>query len=242
VAARLIVSLPVAGDSGETLAEVESFADALAGRGVPLSLQVRPVSPQGPLAPTSHVAGWLRERRTGGDALVLHGYDHSRRPLGPQHRIRRAEFSALPPHEAALRLAAARWVMERAGLETGAFTPPGWRASAGTLTALSSRGFAVCADEAGVHLLQAPLSGPVRARLLGFETGPRGPEAMCARLLVAKAARTARRGGLVRIAVRRGDLFRPERRGAVLAAVDAALGHGATGATYGSITAVALAA
>ena len=91
--------------------------------------------------------------------LVLHGYDHSRRPLGPQHRIRRAEFSALPAHEATLRLAAARWVMERAGLDTASFTPPGWRASPGTLTALAARGFAVCADEGGVHLLAAPVAG-----------------------------------------------------------------------------------
>jgi hypothetical protein len=78
--------------------------------------------------------------------------------------------------------------------------------------------------------------------LLGFETGPRGPEAMCGRLLIAKAAGKARRGGLVRIAVRHDDLRRPERRDAVLGAVDVALGHGATGATYESITTPALAA
>jgi uncharacterized protein len=239
VVGRLIVSLPVADDA---LADVESFADALALRGVSLSLLVRPVGPEGPLAPRARLAGWLRERRSGGDVLVLHGYDHSRRPLGPQHRIRRAEFSALPAHEATLRLAAARWVMERAGLDTRSFTPPGWRASPGTLTALAARGFAVCADEGGVHLLAAPVSGPVRSRLLGFETGPRGPEAMCGRLLIAKAAGKARRGGLVRIAVRHDDLRRPERRDAVLGAVDVALGHGATGATYESITTPALAA
>jgi uncharacterized protein len=242
VVARLIVSLSVVDDAGEFLADVESIAETLVDRGVPLSLLVRPVGSDGPLPPRSRLAGWLRERRTAGDALVLHGYDHSRRPLGPQHRIRRAEFSALPSHEATLRLAAARWVMERAGLETAAFTPPGWRASAGTLTALSTRGFAVCADDAGVHLLAGPTTGLVRSRLLGFETGPRGPEAMCGRLLVAKAARAARRGGLVRIAVRPDDLRRPERRGAVLAAVDVVHGHGLTGATYESITTAALAA
>ena len=65
---------------------------------------------------------------------------------------------------------------------------------------------------------------------------------MCARLLMAKAARTARRGGLVRIAVRSDDLHRPERRDAVLAAVDLALGRGAAGATNASITTLALAA
>lgn len=113
MAARLIVSV-----TADDTADLLSFADSVADRGVPLSLLVRPVGSQGPLEPTSRLAGWLRERHTGGDALVLHGYDHSRRPLGPQGRIRRTEFSALPAHEAALRLAAAKWVMERAGLAT----------------------------------------------------------------------------------------------------------------------------
>ena len=237
VAAQLIVSV-----TADDTADLRSFADALADRGVTLSLLVRPVGPDGPLAPTSRLAGWLRERRTGGDALVLHGYDHSRRPLGPQHRIRRAEFSALPAHEAALRLAAAKWVMERAGLETAAFVPPGWRASVGTMAALAGREFAVCAVEAEVHVLAGNLPGLLRARLLGFETGPRGPDAMCARLLVAKAARTARRGGLVRIAARGNDLRRAERRDALLAAVYVALDHGAANATYASVGAVRQAA
>jgi predicted deacetylase len=152
VAARLIVSLT----ADEDVAGLEPFADALAARRVPLSLLVRPVGPEGPLAPRSRRAGWLRERQSGGDALVPHGYDHSRRPLGPQHRIRRAEFSALPAHEATLRLAAARWVTERAGLELVAFAPPDWRASVGTLTALAARGFAVCGDAVGVHLFTGP--------------------------------------------------------------------------------------
>ncbi|HEX5810940.1 MAG TPA: DUF2334 domain-containing protein [Pseudonocardia sp.] len=238
MAARLIVSLTADDD----VAGLQSFADALAARRLPLSLLVRPVGPEGPLAPRSRRAGWLRERHSGGDALVLHGYDHSRRPLGPQHRIRRAEFSALPAHEATLRLAAARWVTERAGLELVAFAPPEWRASLGTLTALAARGFAVCGDAAGVHLLAGPGPTLARGRLLAFDTGPRVPETMCAALLVARASRTCRRGGMVRIAVCGDDVRRPERRDAVLRAVDLVLGHGATGATYTSITDVALAA
>jgi predicted deacetylase len=238
VAARLIVSLTVDDD----VAGLQSFADAPAERRIPLSLLVRPVGPDGPLTPTSHRAGWLRERHSGGDALVLHGYDHSRCPLGPQHRIRRAEFSALPAHEATLRLAAARWVTERAGLELAAFAPPDWRASVGTLTALAARGFAVCGDTAGVHLLTGPAPRLARARLLGFETRPRVPETMSAALLVARASRAGRRGGMVRIAVCGDDLRRPERRGAVLRAVDLVLGYGATGATYASITDLSLAA
>ena len=126
---------------------------------------------------------------------------------------------------------------ERAGLKTAAFAPPGWRASAGTMTALAAREFAVCALEAEVHLLAEHLPGLLRARG-ALSTPLCGPEAMCARLLMAKAARTARRGGLVRIAVRSDDPHRPERRDAVLAAVDLALGRGAAGATNASISAM----
>ncbi len=240
MAARLIVSLPVAEDGSGLGRGAETFAAALGERGLPVSLLVRPVGPAGPLAPGSRVAGWLRERRAAGDELVLHGYDHSQRPLGPQTRIRRAEFSALPAHEAALRLAAARWVTDRAGLELTAFAPPAWRASSGTLTALALRGFTMCADEACVHLLAGPVPGAVRAPVL--ETGARTPEVLNARLVVARATRAARRGGLVRIAVRGDDLRRPERRAALLGVVDLVLGSGASGATHGSATAVACAA
>ena len=69
MAARLIVSLT----ADEDVAGLQPFADTLAARGVPLSLLVRPVGPEGPLAPRSRRAGWLRERHSGGDALVLHG-------------------------------------------------------------------------------------------------------------------------------------------------------------------------
>jgi uncharacterized protein len=53
--------------------------------------------------------------------------------------------------------------------------------------------------------------------------------------------RTVRRGSLVRINVRVEDLERASRRAAVLAAVDAAIGLGATPTTY-HLTATASAA
>ena len=71
-------------------ADVVSFADSVAERGVPLSLLVLRVGPEGRRKLASRLVGWLRERQAGGDVLVLHGDDHSRRPLGPQRRIRRA--------------------------------------------------------------------------------------------------------------------------------------------------------
>ena len=77
----------------------------------------------------------------------------------------------------------------------------------------------------------------VRARLFGLRGVP-PTDAWRARLLVAETARTARRGGLVRIAVRGDDLRRPERLHALLAAVDLVLGVGATGETYASVAAV----
>jgi uncharacterized protein len=236
VVAPLIVSLPVADDGSGLQPYAESFAATLADRGLPLSLLVRPVGPAGPMTPGSRLAGWLRERREGGDALVLNGYDHSHRALGP-----RPEFAALPAHEATLRLAAARWVTDRAGLDISAFVPPGWRASPGTLTALAERDFVVCADESGLHLLSGPVPSLVRARLFGFR-GVAPTDAWRARLLVAETTRTARRGGLVRIAVRGDDVRRPERLHAVLAAVDLVLAAGSTGATYASLVAARRAA
>jgi predicted deacetylase len=55
------------------------------------------------------------------------------------------------------------------------------------------------------------------------------------RVLVLGAARIARRGGLVRIAVDAADLGRSARRSALLDAVDAALHHGASPSTYSTI-------
>jgi uncharacterized protein len=243
VVARLVVSLSgLSDDASGSLARAAAFAAALDARGVPLSQLVRPCGPAGPLPPDAPLVAWLRGRP--GDALVLHGYDHSADPLvaGQLARVgRRAEFAALPRHEAGLRLVAARRALTATGLRTDAFVPPRWLASPGTLDALREQRFAVCADDSGVRLLDSGTL--VRARVLGFRASGearavaenrRAAEAWRARLLVAEVARTARRGGLVRIAVRAKDLRRASRRDAVLAAVDAALALGAAPATYRS--------
>ena len=170
---------------------------------------------------------------------MLHGYDHSADPIGSRRVGRRAEFAALPRHEAGLRLVAARRVLTAVGLRTDLFAPPRWLASEGTVEALREQGFGVLADENGVRALGGDVL--VRARVLGFRaSGERRPvaddqqaaEAWRCRLLVAEVARTARRGGLVRINVRAKDLKRTPRRDAALAAVDAALGLGAVPVTY----------
>lgn len=230
--ARLIVSL--SGLTDDSLSRGARFAAALDARGVALSQLYRPGAWTGP--EESALVDWLHDRRRRGDAIVLHGFDHS---PGPARVGRRAEFAALPRHEAGLRLRAARRTLGAVGLRTDLFVPPRWIASTGTVEALREQGFTTYADENGVHRLDAP--GSVRARVLGFRaSGERRPvaddaraaEAWRCRLLVAEVGRVARRGGVVRINVRAKDLRRPARVEATLAAVDAALAAGATPVTY----------
>jgi len=246
MAARLIVSLSgLSADSPESLRRGAAFTAELQARGVPASQLLRPRSAAGPLEPGSPLVRWMLERRAAGDAIVLHGYDHTADPIGNWQATalarvgRRAEFATLPRHEAGLRLTAARRVLTAVGLRTDLFVPPRWLASDGTVEALTEQGFAVLADENGVRCLGG---GPAeRARVLGFRvSGERRPvaddqkaaESWRCRLLEAEVARTARRDGLVRINVRAKDLKRTPRRDAVLAAVDAALELGAEPVTY----------
>ena len=229
VAARLIVSLSgLTDDSPQSLHRAAAFTAELDARGVPVSQLLRPRTASGPLRPGSPLVRWLHGR---GDAVVLHGYDHS---TGSRRVGRRAEFAALPRHEAGLRLTAARRVLTAVDLRTELFVPPRWIASDGTVEALRAQGFGVLADENGVHALQD--GATVLGRVLGFRVpvadDQRAAEAWRCRLLVAEVARTARRGGLVRISVRAKDLKHTLRRDAALAAVDVALGLGAVPVSY----------
>jgi predicted deacetylase len=180
------------------------------------------------LAPRKAVPGdaldWVRRRVAAGDALVLHGFDHQ---PDPTHRAvslrRRAEFSALPAHEAGLRLVAARAALERLGLATDLFAPPGWLASPGTVVALRRHRFAVCADMAGVRDLRTGDVRTGRVRVVGDHWS-----------YLLGVGRAARRGGLVRIGADAADLDRLGPREVLLEAVDLALHHGASPATYSS--------
>jgi predicted deacetylase len=250
---HLVVSLSgLTHDAPEALDRAIAFTGVLDARGVPLSQLFRPAGvPDG-----SPLARWMRERRAAGDALVLHGFDHTADPIGAWQSSalprmgRRAEFATLPRHEAGLRLVAARRALTVLGLRTDLFVPPRWLASPGTVEALREQGFGVLADEHGVRFLRAPGEPLLRSRVLGFRvSGERRPvaddrpaaEAWRCRVLAAEVTRTVRRGGLVRINVRAKDLKRPPRLAAVLAAVDAALALGATPTTY-QLTAAARAA
>jgi predicted deacetylase len=119
--------------------------------------------------------------------------------------------------------------MDELRLRVDTFIPPRWFASPGTVTALSRHGFGVCADFGAVRELETGRTH--RARVLGFGLGDRAEPWWC-RALVLGAARAARRGRLVRLAVDAADLSRTGPRQAVLDAVDLALHYAASPVTY----------
>ena len=218
--ARLVVSL--SGIDARSLDRCAALAADLDRRGAPLSLLLTPRH----LDPA--VAAWARGR-----PVLAHGFDHSAEPRGRRVDLgraaigRRAEFAALPAHEAGLRLVAAVAALDRVGLRTDAFAPPRWLASPGTLVALRAAGFTLCADLMGVHELDTGAVHRGRVLPVGARTEPWWRQA-----LVRVAARTARRGGLVRLAAHTGDLAVAGTRRALLDAVDAAVGAGAAPLDY----------
>jgi uncharacterized protein len=166
---------------------------------------------------------WLRSRRAAGDEIVLHGYDQA------ATKRRRAEFAALPQHEAMLRLTAADRVMEQTGLRTRLFAPPRWVASAGAMAALQGAGFRLAALATGIHDLDANTT--VKARVLGLGDGFRAEPWWC-HMVVLAAERVARRGGVLRLSISAKQLEASGPRQSMLDAVDIALHHGAHPEVY----------
>lgn len=124
MAGQLIVS--VSGIDGRTLPDVVALREQLEPRSVPLSLFVAPRLKGGyRLDADMTTADWLTQRRAGGDAIVLHGYDEA------ATKNRRSEFAVLQAHEANLRLMAADRVLDHLGLRTRLFAAPGWSVSPG---------------------------------------------------------------------------------------------------------------
>jgi predicted deacetylase len=222
VAGQLIVS--VSGISDRTLTEVDAFCDLLDARGVPASFLVAPRIKGGyRLDSDAPTVEWLADRRERGDAIVLHGFDEA------ATKKRRGEFATLPAHEANLRLMAADRVLEHLGLRTRLFAAPGWTVSQGTVTALPRNGFRLLAGLSGITDLARQTM--VRARVLGIGEGFLSEPWWC-RTLVLAAERTARRDGIVRVAVHARHLRRPGPRQAMLDAVDLALMHRCVPAVY----------
>jgi predicted deacetylase len=219
---QLLVS--VSGLRQETRDFAAAFAEEMDARGVPLSLLVAPrLKDKYRLVNDSATQDWLRLRRSRGDAVVLHGYDQA------ATKRRRAEFAALPEHEARLRLIAADRVMEQTGLRTRVFAPPRWLASQGAVAALPSAGFRLLANMTAIHDLERGSS--VRSRVLGIGEGFRAEPWWC-RALVHGSGRAAKRGGVVRLAVTAKQLGTPGPRQAILDAVDLALQYGAEPTVY----------
>lgn len=222
VTGQLIVSISQISD--RTLDDVASFCAELDARGVPASLLVAPRLKGGyRLDRDAPTVEWLTARRVGGDAVVLHGYDEA------ATKKRRGEFASLPAHEANLRLMGADRVLEHLGLRTRLFAAPGWNASQGTVAALPRNGFRLLAELNGVTDLVRRTT--VRARVLGIGEGFLTEPWWC-RTLVLSAERTARREGVVRVAVAARHLRRPGPRQAMLDAIDLALLHRSVPGVY----------
>lgn len=223
VSARLMVSL--SGINAWTLDRATDLSKELSSRGVPFTMLLAPRI-AGADQP-GVVLSWVRQQQTAGNALLQHGYD----PADTRTRTirRRAEFASLPAHEAKLRLTASATTMERLNLTTDAFAPPRWIASPGTLLALRHKAFTLCADMMGIRDLR---TGEVhRGRVQAVGHGERTEPWWCFALVMG-AARAARKGHLIRLAVDTSDLARSGPRQALLDAVDIALHHGAAAITY----------
>ncbi len=218
----LIVS--ISGIRDRTLDEVAAFRAELAARNVPASLLVAPRLKGGyRLDGDPATVEWLIRQRSTGDAVVLHGFDEA------ATKKLRSEFATLQAHEANLRLMGADRVLEQLGLRTRLFSAPGWTVSQGTVTALPRNGFRLLVGLSGITDLVRRTT--VRARVLGIGEGFLTEPWWC-RTLVLSAERTARRAGIVRVAVSAGQLRRTGPHQALLDAVDLALMHHCTPAVY----------
>ena len=219
---RLIVS--VSAISERTLADADTLCAALDARGVPVSLLASPRLKNGyRLDADIPTVDWLTTRRTGGDAVVLHGYDEA------ATKRRRGEFAVLPAHEANLRLMAADRVLDHLGLRTRLFAAPGWTVSPGVVKVLPRNGFRLLAGMSEISDLVR--STALRSRVLGIGEGFLAEPWWC-RTLVLAAERTARRGGVVRLSISARQLRKPGPRQALLDAVDLALMHGCAPTVY----------
>jgi len=219
---QLIVS--VSGIRDNTREPAQAFAAEMDKREVPLSLLVAPrLKGRYRLVDDARTQEWLRERRETGDAIVLHGYDQA------ATKRRRAEFAALPRHEAWLRLMAADRVMEQVGLRTRLFAAPRWNASDGAMAALPEVGFRLALSLTAIHDLEHDVAQ--RAWVHGIGEGFRAEPWWC-HALVMSAARTARRGGLLRLAVSAAQLGRSGPHQAIIDAIDLAMFHNAAPEVY----------
>jgi predicted deacetylase len=240
--AKLVVSVhDVAPGSAEETARWCADADSL---GIPVALLVIPGRWRGmALADTPDYAATLRARQERGDEIVLHGWEHVagpegsglRRAVGRAVARGAAEFAALDETEATRRLESGIRVLDAHGLNARGFTPPGWLASPAAERSLTRAGFTHTTSHFGVKDLR---TGRLhRGFAYSHRPGGGAGEWIGAELLARGAARAARRGGLVRIALHPDDLRGPRLRGVTLRAIETVLAAGAAATTYAEVVA-----
>jgi hypothetical protein len=165
---------------------------------------------------------------------VLRGLDRLAGRPRPDRWI--GTTAVLPAHETRLQLIAARAALAQLDLSVDCYAPAGWLVPPGTLDVLRRNGFRVCAELRGVRdletgeLLSGRVLGPGPAPWHGERTEP-----WWCRAMVLGAARAARLGRVVRLALPAVELARPGIAGAVMDAVDIALHHGALPTTYSAL-------
>lgn len=237
---RIVVSVhDVSPATADETARWCADADAL---GVPVSLLVIPGPWRGTrLSDEPEYARVLRDRVTHGDEIVLHGFTHRagpegswvRRAVGTAVARGAAEFAALDEPEAERRLAAGKAVLDRLGLATDGFTPPGWLASPAAERALARAGFRYTTSHRGVRDLRTRRLH--RAFALSHRPGGGLSEWTGAAVVRTWALRGAARGRLVRIALHPDDLHRPRLRDTTLRAIEAVLAAGGVATTYAGV-------
>jgi predicted deacetylase len=94
--------------------------------------------------------GWLDSRRSRGDEVVLHGWQHAegRKPPGLGRRLRRmlltrseGEFLGIGPVEAGIRIDMGLDILKECGFEPRGFVAPAWLFEKNHLGVLKKRGF-----------------------------------------------------------------------------------------------------
>lgn len=194
---------------------------------MPLSLVINPTR----LLTAPETADWVRTRAATGDALLLRGCDHLAGRLSPARWP--VGTAVLPAHETRLQLIAARAALTQLELTVTGFAPRGWLVPPGTLEVLRRNDFRLCAEVRGVRnlrtgeLLPGRVLGPGPTPWQGQHTEP-----WWCRAAILGAARAARLGRLIRLAVPAAGLTSPAITTAILDAVDIALHHGAHPTTY----------
>jgi predicted deacetylase len=118
--------------SGDRCVEI---CEWLLDRGVDrATLLVIPAPGGRPLDPAGELAGWLRQRRSRGDAVAQHGLHHAHAGLAPRPRRwiasmqggAAAEFAALDGPATARALERGRGILREAGLDPRGFVAPAY--------------------------------------------------------------------------------------------------------------------